>query len=280
MKSKKYTALKISLIILMLASFAGAGGGKEYERFTDGTFGFSLYIPAGWKRSARDQDSRHVLTLRRGDRADITVTATTLDGEEKIKWEQWKTWCTRGIGSPLRTIVETGEFAVNDATAQIMVFEYTYHGRRVLQRTMAAKNGNRLVIVECRSPLLYFSGYTDVFNVVMSGLNFSGAGGRENEKVVDFREEMKKSDADRKSADEKNQKIKKKDRGKIKKEDVVEKENPDLEQNDEGEGSVDATALDDAKKENEEKIIIEEELKNIKELERKGIIEKIDDSEI
>ena len=273
MTSKLFTAARAALIISILATFSGAGGKNEYERYADSRFSYRLYVPAGWTRTARDLDYKHVLTLRRGDRADIAVTATTLDGEEKGKWEQWKTWAARGNGGRLRPIIETGEFTAGGTTFKIMVFEYTFRGRRVLQRTMLAKNGERLLAVECRSPIRFFSGYTEVFNKVMASVVFSTGDGGEGEKAIEFDADNKKKDAGKIDTDKKDQK-------EIKKEDASEKEQAEAIKKEAEDTGSDSTLSGGMKKETTDRTVIEEELKKIEELERKGIIEKVDDSEI
>ncbi len=272
MISKLRLAVKAALVVTIFASLAGAGGGDEYIRYTDSQFSYRLKLPEEWKRSVQDRDYTHVLTLRRGDRADITVTATSFDDKEKIKWEQWKNWYAKGIGSPVSSVIETRELPVGGTMYKIMVFEYVYRGRRMLQRTMLAKNGGRILVIECRAPIRYYSEYIDVFNKVMSSVDFSGGGTGEGEKAIESDTKTDRRNAGTVDTDKSQGRI---GREEAKKDEFVEKEDTATAKLKDDNANTDAM-----KRLEEEKALLEEELKKIEELEKKGIIKRINDSEM
>ena len=162
------------ICFILFAAFSWPAAADDCTRYGDETYGYSICVPGGWKKSYRDVGYRHILTLTRGSAA-IEASASRMDDDEKWKWASWKKWYLKGIGGGLMNIIETGEVAVGSrATIKLIVFQYNRRGVTLLQRTMLMKYDKNLLVVECRAPLGSFSRYTDLFNMVMSSVDIAG----------------------------------------------------------------------------------------------------------
>jgi hypothetical protein len=272
------------LFLVFFLLFSTAARADECTRFNDSDFKYSICVPGEWGKSYRDIGYKHVLTLSRKNGAEITVSATRYDDEEKMKWASWKKWYVQGIGSNLMNIVETGEFAAGrDTVVRILVFDFKAHGRRLVQRTMIARHGGSLLVVECRAPVGTFSRYTGLFNTVMSSVDFTGSLAGEK---IDFLKEPEggkgKKEWKKKSGDDRGGEIQFK-----KKKTETETIEPNR---DKGEKKSGGTEHDGTFGENknrqavpemdsETRKVIQEQLKKIQDLENRGIIEKIDDEQ-
>jgi hypothetical protein len=261
----------------------------DFTRYADGTFKYSICVPREWGKSYKDIGYKHILTLARKNGAEITVSATRYDDDEKMKWADWKRWYIRGIGHNLMNIAETKEFAAgNDTLVRILVFDYTARGRRLVQRTMIARHGGSLLVVECRAPVGVFGRCTGLFNTVMSSVDFTGKLSGEN---MDFlkegdggsvkRLEQKKSEKDtgrEKSSKKKETETVEPDKKKEEKKEIEQKKEKKIDSGEEDEEEGEETDQGTEREmDSGTKKVIQEQLKKIEELENKGIIEKIDD---
>jgi hypothetical protein len=161
------------ICFILVAAFTLPAGADDCTRYGDETYGYSICVPAGWKKSYRDIGYKHILTLSRGS-SEIVSSASRMDDEEKAKWNSWRKWYVKGIGGSLMSIIETREArAGRDATIKLIVFQYSKNGATLLQRSMLMKYGDNLLILECRAPVGSFSAFTDLFNRVMSSIEIS-----------------------------------------------------------------------------------------------------------
>jgi hypothetical protein len=161
------------LSLICFALLLSGTAKNNYVRHADESFHYSIYLPSDWKKSGKILENKHTITLTRGGNADITVSATRLDDEERIKWETWNVWYLKGFGSRLLKIIATKELSVgNNILCKILVFEYTHREGSFLQRAMLFKYADNLLLIECRAPVRNFSRYTDLFNTVMASVKF------------------------------------------------------------------------------------------------------------
>lgn len=270
------------ICFMLLAVFSGPAGADDCTRYGDATYGYSICIPGGWKKTYRDVGYRHILTLTRGSAA-IVASASRMDDDEQAKWESWKKWYVKGIGGGLVNIVETGEVAVGRrATIKLIVFQYNKRGTTLLQRTMLMKYGSNLLVIECRAPLGSFSRYTDLFNRVMSSADIAGALKGNSMDVLKPPSDRKKTG---KQTDDRTIRIEEKkpetieetkpDTGGETRPDTMDKTTNDTR----GDAAIDTGGekkSDTMTDTGESRKVIEAELKKIEELEQKGIIEKVE----
>jgi hypothetical protein len=170
---KNITLLPIVIIILSAAAARAA----ECTRYSDSDFHYSICAPHDWKKNYREDGDRHHLVLKRAGAtgAEISVTASRIEEDGKSEGNDWKKWHGRGTGSGFRKIIETKELAAGDnVSVKIVVFDYYSRGVRMLQRTMLSRYGEKFLVVECRAPLRSFSRYTELFNMVMSSVDYTG----------------------------------------------------------------------------------------------------------
>lgn len=249
----------------------------ECTRYGDSEYRYSLCAPREWKKSYQDIGYKHFFTLTRAPGAEICVTAMRFDDEEKSKWDSWKKWYVRGIGNRFTKIIETRELAsADDVTIKVIVFDYTARGTRMLQRTMLSKWGDAILVIECRAPLRSFSRYTDQFNLVMSSVDYTGS--KEGERMEDVQESKKAVSGKREKAAPKPavKGEKKKAGSKIKKEKPAAPQKPDPSRGGSIKGE-DADVNLDSIGDPEEKKTIEDELQRVKELQQKGVLEKVNE---
>ncbi len=157
--------------------FPAAARADDCARYADTVFNYSVCLPRGWKKTYEDAGDRHYLALRpvRAAGVDITVTASRFDGDGKLDLDAWRKGRARAIGGRVLKIIETREMAAGSGiTVKYFVFDYYFRGTRMLQRTMLSKYGDRLLVIECRAPLGSFARHTDSFNLVMSGVDYTG----------------------------------------------------------------------------------------------------------
>ncbi|MBP7736857.1 MAG: hypothetical protein KA369_12850 [Spirochaetes bacterium] len=166
--------LILSLVIVMVSPAASRA--EELKRYADGVYRYSIAAPRDWKRSYHEDGDRHLMTLKRGalPGAEIAVTAYRAGDGDALTWDGWKKKQSRGVA--FRKIIETKAMAGGgDVTVKMFVFDYPFRGTRVLQRTMISKFGDTFLAVECRAPLGLFGKYTDLFNEVMASVDYTGA---------------------------------------------------------------------------------------------------------
>jgi len=270
------------ICFILLAAFSWPAAADDCTRYGDDTYGYSICVPGGWKKSYRDVGYRHILTLTRGSAA-IVASASRMDDDEKEKWESWKKWYVTGIGAGLMNIIETSEVAVGrQATIKLIVFQYTKRGTTLLQRTMLMKYGNNLLVIECRAPLGTFSNYTDLFNRVMSSADIAGALKGNSMDILNQasgRKNKREETADRTIRTEEKKPVTieetRPDTGGETKPDTMGETKTDTR----GDSTIDTGGeknADTMADTPESRKVIEAELKKIEELEQKGIIEKVE----
>ncbi len=178
--------LYLPLVVVVLWPVASRAG--ELKRYADGAYRYSIAAPLDWKRSYHEEGDRHILTLKRGDApgAEIAVTASPAGYGDALTWEGWRKKQPRGRA--FRKIIETRALAgEGGVTVRIFVFDYPFRGTRMLQRTMLSTFGDASLAVECRAPLYLFGKYTDLFNSVMASVDYTGA--MSGEALVETEEE-------------------------------------------------------------------------------------------
>ncbi|OHD66319.1 MAG: hypothetical protein A2176_07480 [Spirochaetes bacterium RBG_13_51_14] len=263
--------------ICMLA-FSTAVYADEYTRYRDDVFNYSMCVPAAWKKSYSDIGYKHIVSLAHSGGVEIMAAVSRFDDEEKEKWDTWKSWYVSGIGSSLMNIIETKEIAAGgDATIRILVFEFTTRGRKILQRTMLSKFRDNLLVIECRAPVNKFAAHTELFNTVMSSVDFSGRMKGNGIEVPDkvAPDDGKQGEAERlkQSREEEAERLKQSREEEAERLKQSRKEEAERLKQSRKEEAADTAGGE----KNESKEIIETELRKIEELERKGIIEKIDE---
>jgi hypothetical protein len=275
-----------------ISAYAG-----DCTRYSDGVFNYSIRLPQGWNNTYREIGNKHVLGSKRKGGAEICVSASQFNDDEKLKWDSWMKSYVMGIGHEIRSIIETKEIpAGTDATVKLIVFDYSSRIGRMLQRTMLMKYSDTILVVECRAPVRTFGRYTDLFNTVMSSVDLSGSIEGENVEVLKAAETRTqkrihiKKDTERKKIIEKkvtparkpitSEEVKpyketikpeelKPDSKTIKPKEVK----PEIETKKGEEAKPDTEKAVDP----ETKKMIEAGLKKIQELEQKSIIEKMDE---
>jgi hypothetical protein len=165
---------------------------ENYIRHADEEFHYSINIPSDWKKSVKDLGNGRILFLEYGKDIDITVSATRLNYEEQARWETWHEWYVKEFGSgPLR-IIKTKELDVgNGALCKFLVFEYTRHGEKFLHRALMMMRDDSVLLIACRAPTRHFSRHIDVFDAVMSSVDFFE--GAESDVYTDVTQEEKKA---------------------------------------------------------------------------------------
>jgi len=170
----KNVALLPFVIVALLPSMARA---SECRRYSDTGFHYSICAPADWKKNYREDGDRHHVIFRRARAAgtEIAVTALPAGGEGAQELSVWRKLLGPGTGQGFRKIIETKDLAAGDnVTVKVVVFDYYSRGVRMLQRTMFSRYGSNTLVIECRAPIGSFSRYTDVFNEVMSSVDYTG----------------------------------------------------------------------------------------------------------
>ncbi len=306
MELMKNIALLPIVIIILSASAARA---SECKRFNDSDFHYSICAPHDWKKNYHEEGDRHYLTFRRRRAAgtEISVTASRIGEEGKSESDGWKKWLPRGTGRGFRKIIETKELAAGDnVSVKIVVFDYYARGVRMLQRTMLSRYGDNYLVIECRASLRSFSRYTDLFNTVMSSVDYTGTmagdamdGPAEEKAVIRKQAKPKKQVEPKKKAEPKKRPVIEKRKEPAhdssilkpeKEKDDSPTEKPKEEKTDavldnkgettpkevirkDEEADIDLENIEDP----EAKKVIEEELNTLQEMERKGLIEKLKD---
>lgn len=128
------------------------------------------------KNYREDGERHYVTFRRaRAAGTEIAVTALPAGGEGAQEGDGWKKLLGRGTGKGFRKIIETKELpAGGNVTVKVVVFDYYSRGVRMLQRTMFSRYGGNSLVIECRAPIGSFSRYTETFNEVMSSVDYTG----------------------------------------------------------------------------------------------------------
>jgi hypothetical protein len=296
-----------NLCFIFCIAFSISANADDCIRYVDGVFNYSICLPQKWNKTYRDMGERHILGSKQKSGAEINVTASQFGDDEQLKWDSWMNSYVRKSKRDFRSIIETKEIqAGTDTAIKLIVFDYSSGMGRMLQRTMLMKHDDKLLVVECRAPVRSFGKYTDLFNTVMSSVDLTGslegesvetlkvaeAGPRKQPaiKKETAREKREEKKAAASKTLEKKVKPEKKpvlseetepSRKTIKPEKVKpdikvvkpEKAKPETEtrQTEETKPFTDKAVDPETKK------LIENELKKIRDLEQKGIIEKMDD---
>jgi hypothetical protein len=282
----------------LIAAFIYPAGAENCTRYGDEAYGYSICVPGGWAKTYRDIGYKHIFSLTRGS-SEIVSSASRMDDEEKAKWKSWEKWYVKGIGGGLMNIIETREVqAGRDATIKLIVFQFSRRGTTLLQRSMLMKYRDNLLVVECRAPVGSFSRQTDLFNMVMSSVDVASAVKGNSMDVLKLADTRKKTQGETRGREEKKGSQTEKDRmrdlekggilnkiedgtappdGSGKKEERVEEPKPDKKEEPQ------PVKRDEVKPDNtpeslERKKVIEEELKKLDGLEKKGVIEKVEES--
>jgi len=290
-----------SLLIcfILFAAFLQPVLADDCTRYGDETYGYSICAPAGWNKSYKDIGYKHILTLTRGS-SEIVSSASRMDDEENAKWKSWKKWYLKGIGGSLMSIIETKEVrAGRDATIKLIVFQYRKGDATLLQRSMLMKYGDNLLVVECRAPIGSFSRHTDLFNGVMSSVDVSNVTkGNSMDVLRTQRKAERKKTAKRETREKeaikggsetganKMRDLEKKGiieriekggapEGEEAKPDQKEKQEP---QKEDRQVRKEEPKPDTSADSMERKKTIEAELKKLDDLEKKGVIEKVEES--
>jgi hypothetical protein len=160
-----------------VALSSAAARADECTRYHDSVYHYSICAPNDWKKTFKKDGDRHYLTFRRGSSAvtEISVTASPVGGEDIPDGSDWKKWHSGRISSGFRKITETKELVSDDTIrVKLVLFDYYSRGVRILQRTMLSRYGDTQMVIECRAPLHSFGTYTEIFNMVMSSVDYSG----------------------------------------------------------------------------------------------------------
>ncbi len=281
----KYLAVIVFTIVILLQAAARA---DECTRYVDSDYQYSICAPDNWKNTYKKDGDRHYMTFRHGRSAatEISVTASPVVGEEIPEGNDWKTWHSRSAGSGFRKIIETKELVFDGSIrVKVVLFDYYSRGVRMLQRTMLSRYGNSQVVIECRAPLRYFGTSTDIFNMVMSSVDYSGTmTGKAMDELDEEKTVPRKQPEPKKKAEPKNPagnvkrpepKEKKSDTGLNKKQDTARDVESGMGAGSRKGGEVDVDI--ESIKDPEARKIIEKELNTLQDLEQKGLIEKVDE---
>ena len=311
----------LTFLLLVVALVPAAARASECKRYRDAVFHYSICAPGDWKKNYREDGDRHYVTFRRARAAgtEISVTALPAGGEGVQDGNGWRKLLGRGTGKGFRKIIETKELAAGgNVTVKVVVFDYYSRGVRMLQRTMFSRYGSKTLVIECRAPVRSFSRYTDVFNEVMSSVDYAGTQAGEAMNEPGDEKEVARKQVEAKKPVETTQKAERKKRSvalkpkepkpdtkvqkeKDKKEELSmsEPERPEKDLSSEksrsettearrktreetapagsiGNGKdevVDVDSIEDP----EAKKVIESELNTLQDMERRGIIEKIEE---
>lgn len=289
--------LYLSLVIVMMPPAVSRAG--ELKRYADGAYRYSIAAPPDWKRSYREEGDRHLLTLKRGGApgAEIAVTAYRAGEGDALTWEGWRKKQPRGRA--FRKIIATRALAgEGGVTVRIFVFDYPHRGTMMLQRTMLSRFGDAFLAVECRAPLYLFGKYTDLFDAVMASVDYTGVMSGEvlvetgEEKAAPVKKWAPKKPVERVMPGESRKESTPPRHGKKKKPVLTRppREKPDAVMGGEGGALEEAETRPESatpKAEDSEigiqdiqdpeaRRIIESELKTLRDLERRGLIEKVE----
>ena len=285
----------VTICFILIAACAIPARADDCTRYGDETYGYSICAPAGWNKSYKDIGYKHVLTLTRGS-SEIVSSASRMDDEENAKWKSWKKWYLKGIGGSLMSIIETKEVrAGRDAAIKLIVFQYRKGDATLLQRSMLMKYGGNLLVVECRAPIGSFSRHTDLFNGVMSSVDVSSVMKGNSIDVLKTQQKAERKKTAKRETREKEAIKGGSETGankmrELEKKGIIERidkggapEGEEAKPDQAKPEKKEETVKEEPKPDNsadsmERKKTIEAELKKLDELEKKGVIEKVDES--
>jgi len=168
--------LKKTYIIFLLILLGGLNAYSYYSdnfvRCSDSEFKYSLLVPENWKRVNYNLQYKHILLLEKDPYTTIKVTASKALQKEKEKWKNWSDWYIQGMGYDLKEIIDTNSLQdENNLVQKILIFEYTYRQKKIMQKVYLCELNDMMVAIECRTRKNFFYQLNKTFNTVIHSLS-------------------------------------------------------------------------------------------------------------
>ena len=162
-------------IIISTIFFCSNLRSKEvFQIHVDNNYKYSIMIPGNWEKKILDLEYKRVIILNDGRNTEIKITVSGIEDHEFDKWDNWREWYIKGIGSNLRVILEKNRLNLDtNIKGKLLVFQYYSNGVKFLQRVLVNRFKKNQLVIECKSPVRTFYSYDRTFNIVMNSLQLN-----------------------------------------------------------------------------------------------------------
>ena len=147
---------------------------EGFQIHVDNDYKYSIMIPGNWEKKTLDLEYKRVIILNDGRNTEIKITVSGIENRSFDKWDNWREWYIKGIGSNLRVILEKKRLNPDtNIKGKLLVFQYYSNGIKYLQRVLVNRFKKNQLVIECKSPVRTFYYYDKTFNIVMNSLQLN-----------------------------------------------------------------------------------------------------------